>query len=213
MALSKISLAVAAVAGLSLAACTDADGTNNNVGTGALVGAGVGAALGNLIGGDTDKTAIGAVIGAGVGAAIGNELEKQEAALRQDLGGSGAQIINTGDRLIVSLPEAITFATESAAVRPNIQDDILAIARNLQQYPNNTVQVIGHTDNTGTQAFNQQLSERRAAAVASILRQGGVPSRRIVAFGRGENQPIASNSSASGRQANRRVEIVITPNT
>ncbi|MEM9811682.1 MAG: OmpA family protein, partial [Pseudomonadota bacterium] len=102
-------------------------------------------------------------------------------------------------------------ATESAAVRPSIQDDILAVAQNLLEYPNNTVQVIGHTDNTGTQAFNQGLSERRADAVASLLRQGGVPSSRINAFGVGETQPIATNSTAAGRSQNRRVEIVITP--
>ncbi len=213
MALNSHKLILVAVAGLGLSACANPDGSTNNTNTGALVGAGVGAALGNLIGEDTKGTAIGAIVGAGVGGAIGNQLDKQQAALEQDIGGSGARIINTGERLIVSLPEAITFATESAAVRPDIQDDIFAIARNLQQFPNNTVQVIGHTDNTGTDAFNQTLSERRASAVTNLLISGGVPSSRLVSFGMGERQPVASNSTPEGRQANRRVEIIITPNT
>ncbi len=208
----KPPVAILAAATLGLAACQDPDGTRNNVGTGALAGAAAGATLGAILGDNNDKVIIGAVAGAALGAGIGNELEKQEQALRRDIGGSGAQIINTGDRLIVSLPEAITFAVDSATVSPSIRDDILAIARNLQEYPNNTVQVIGHTDNTGSQAYNQDLSERRAASVAQILLQGGVPNGRIVAFGVGENQPVASNSTAAGRQQNRRVEIVISPN-
>jgi outer membrane protein OmpA-like peptidoglycan-associated protein len=196
---------------IGLAACSVGDGTYEQTNTGALVGAGVGAALGQLIGGDREATIIGAAVGAGVGGAIGNELEKQEDALRRDIGGSGAQIINTGGRLVVRLPEAITFAVDSAEVRGSIQDDLFAVARNLQQYPNNTVQVIGHTDSSGSDAYNQTLSERRARAVANILLAGGVPSSRVVAFGVGESQPIASNESADGRQANRRVEIIITP--
>ncbi|MEM9431057.1 MAG: OmpA family protein [Pseudomonadota bacterium] len=205
-------IALAAVAALGLAACTNPDGTQNRTGTGAAVGAAAGALAGTLFGGDDRRNAVlGGIAGAAVGAGIGNVLDQQAADLERQIGSSGAQIINTGDRLIVQLPEAITFATESAAVRPSIQDDILAVAQNLLEYPNNTVQVIGHTDNTGTQAFNQGLSERRADSVASLLRQGGVPSSRINAFGVGETQPIATNSTAAGRSQNRRVEIVITP--
>ncbi|MEM8656678.1 MAG: OmpA family protein, partial [Pseudomonadota bacterium] len=129
-----------------------------------------------------------------------------------DIGGSGARIVNTGSELIVVLPEAITFDIESSVVRPNSRQNILAISRNLQQYPNSTVQVIGHTDNTGTRRFNQGLSIDRANAVRNVLVQGGVNGGRIRTIGRGENQPIASNGTVDGRQANRRVEIVITPN-
>lgn len=206
------SLILVSVAGLGLAACTNPDGTTNRTGTGAALGGIAGAITGAIIADDDKKGAvIGGIAGAAVGAGIGNVLDRQAAALEQEIGDSGARIINTGDRLIVQLPEAITFATESAVVRPSIQDDILAIAANLQQYPNNTVQVIGHTDNTGSNAFNQTLSEQRAAAVASILRSGGVSSSRIVAYGVGETQPIATNSTPAGRAQNRRVEIVITP--
>ncbi|MEO0912135.1 MAG: OmpA family protein [Pseudomonadota bacterium] len=205
-------LILIAATGLGLAACTNPDGSANRTGTGAALGGLLGAATGAIVS-DNDRrgAVIGGIAGAAIGAGIGNVLDRQAADLEREIGGSGARIINTGDQLIVRMPEAITFATESAVVRASIQDDILAIARNLQQYPDSTVQVIGHTDNTGTRSFNQGLSERRAAAVASLLRQGGVPRSRIVAFGRGETQPLASNGTSEGRAANRRVEIVITP--
>lgn len=212
MALTKTTMTMLATSCLALGACTNPDGTTNNTGTGAAVGGILGAITGATIA-DNDKkgAVIGGLLGAGAGAGIGSILDRQQAALEQDIGGSGAQIINTGDQLIVRMPEAITFATESATVRASIRDDILAVARNLQQFPNNTVQVIGHTDNTGSTSFNQGLSERRAQAVASILRQGGVPGNRLAVFGLGESRPIASNSSAGGRAQNRRVEIIITP--
>lgn len=209
---AKIPVIFVAVAGLGLTACTTPEGTPYRTGTGALAGAGAGAIAGRVIGGDTRSAVIGGIAGAALGAGIGNQLDRQAAALEAEIGGSGARIINTGTQLIVSLPEAITFPVDSAQVKGSLVDDLYAIAENLQQYPNSTIRVIGHTDNTGTAAYNQDLSERRAAAVASILRQGGVSSRRIRTIGMGEEQPIASNATAAGRQQNRRVEIVITPN-
>lgn len=212
MTISKTAMTLLATSCLALGACTNPDGSTNNTGTGAALGGIFGAIAGATIADDDKKGAIiGGLIGAGAGAAIGNNLDRQQAALQQDIRGSGAQIINTGDQLIVRMPEGITFATESATVKSSIRDDIFAIARNLQQFPNNTVQVIGHTDNTGSTSFNQNLSQRRAQAVASILRQGGVPGSRLAVFGYGESRPIASNGSASGRAQNRRVEIIITP--
>lgn len=210
----KSSLAILAVASLGLAACTNPDGTTNQTGTGAALGGLLGAATGAIVTDNKGRGAVvGGIIGAAAGAGIGSVLDRQASALEQDLSGSGARVINTGSQLIVQMPEAITFATESATVRQSIVDDLYAIARNLQQYPNNTVRVVGHTDNTGTSAFNRNLSRQRANAVANILRQGGVPSARIVAVGRGETAPIASNSTAAGRAQNRRVEIIITPRT
>lgn len=212
MASLKSSVAVLAVAGIVLAGCSNPDGSENNTGTGAIVGGVLGAIVGASLPGDDKKGAVlGGIAGAALGAGAGNILDRQQAALARDIRGSGAQIINTGDQLIVRMPEGITFATESATVRSGIRDDILAIARNLQEFPNNSVQVIGHTDNTGSSSFNQDLSQRRANAVASLLRQGGVPSGRLRVFGQGETQPIASNGSAGGRSQNRRVEIIITP--
>ncbi len=212
MSLAKIPLALSAAAGLALTGCTNPDGTTNNTGTGALLGGVLGATTGAIVSdGDKKGAIIGGIVGAGLGGAIGNQLDKQQAELEQEIGGSGAKIINTGDRLIVVMPEAITFDVDSSTVRNSIRDELYAVSRSLQNYPNTTVQVIGHTDNTGSHTYNQSLSERRANAVASILIQGGTSSSRIVAYGRGETQPAASNATPQGRQQNRRVEIVITP--
>lgn len=210
---AKLPLTIAVVAGLGLAGCTNEDGTANNTGTGLLAGAGAGALAGQLIGKDTRSTAIGAVAGAAIGGVIGSQLDKQQQDLQKAIGGSGAKIVNTGSELIVSLPEAITFPVDSATVKPSLRDDIQAIGFNLQEYPNSSVRVIGHTDNTGSNAYNKDLSIRRANAVRDILLSTGVRTNRVRAIGRGETQPIASNATASGRAANRRVEIVITPNT
>jgi outer membrane protein OmpA-like peptidoglycan-associated protein len=207
---SHLTLAVLAGAA-ALAACTQPDGTPYRTGTGALTGAALGAAAGNLIGEDSRSTLIGATVGAIAGGAIGNQLDAQARELQASIGGSGAGIVNTGSQLIVSLPESITFAVDSAEVRPDFQDELASVARSLQNYPNTTVQVIGHTDNTGSAAYNQGLSERRAVAVANVLMANGVPAWRVQPTGRGLTQPVASNDTAAGRAANRRVEIVITP--
>jgi outer membrane protein OmpA-like peptidoglycan-associated protein len=121
------------------------------------------------------------------------------------------QIVNTGRELIVTMPQDILFDVDSTFVQPSLRSDLRALATNLQQYPNSSVAVIGHTDNTGTAAYNQDLSSRRANAVANILIDAGVSAGRVRAIGRGEDEPIASNLSAAGRQQNRRVEIVIRP--
>jgi len=199
------------MASLSLVACsqTDFDGNKNAIG-GALAGALGGAGAGNIIG-EEKSTKRGALIGAIGGAAIGAQLDKQEAALRNQIGGSGATIQNTGNELIVTLPEAITFAVDSTVVQPRFQGTLAQFAQNLQQFPNSRVTVVGHTDNTGGVAYNQQLSEGRARAVASTLIANGVSGGRISTFGEGEFSPVASNSTAAGRQQNRRVVITITP--
>ena len=165
-----------------------------------------------LLSGDKDKAVKRGIIGAGVGAIAGNQLDKQEADLRRSMGNDNVIIRNTGDRLIVTLPQDILFATDSATLRYDLQSDLRALATNLQQYPMTTVQIIGHTDNVGDAAYNQSLSVARAESVTGVLVQNGVAPNRLVAFGRGEDQPIASNLTAEGRQQNRRVDIVILPN-
>jgi outer membrane protein OmpA-like peptidoglycan-associated protein len=109
------------------------------------------------------------------------------------------------------MPQDLLFAVDSAAVRPDLRADLSAVASSLLRYPNSRIEVIGHTDNTGAAAYNQDLSQRRAVSVAGVLREGGVPGARIAAFGRGEDQPIASNLTPEGRAQNRRVEIIIRP--
>ena len=110
------------------------------------------------------------------------------------------------------MPQDILFATDSAALRPDLQSDLRTVAQSLLAYPNTTVQVIGHTDNTGDASYNLNLSQRRAASVANVLISQGVPGFRVQTFGRGEDQPIADNLTPEGRARNRRVEIVILPN-
>lgn len=218
MKTARFPLAALVAVPLFLGACTDPgmlndpNNPNRNRDSGVLLGAGIGAVLGNIIGGDTEATMAGAVAGGVAGGLIGNNLDKQEADLRRDLGNNNVTINNTGDRLIVTLPQDILFATDSFAVRADLQRDLRTVASNLMAYPDTNVQVIGHTDNVGEALYNLELSQRRAASVAGILIDSGVASYRISTIGRGEDQPVASNLTPEGRAKNRRVEIIIEPN-
>ncbi|MFO7757377.1 MAG: OmpA family protein [Roseovarius sp.] len=179
---------------------------------GAIVGGLLGAGAGALASDDRARGAlIGGAIGAAGGAVVGNALDRQEAELRQQLD-DDVQINNTGDRLIVTMPQDILFAVDSFDIRPGLRQDLFSVADSLQRYPDTRVQVIGHTDSDGAASYNQRLSERRADAVANVLLSGGVRSSRINAFGRGEDQPVASNLTPQGKAQNRRVEIIIVPN-
>lgn len=212
----KSPLIIATVGLLALSACVDPNAYPNDPNararsgaiTGALVGGTVGVASG---GGNTLlKTVVGAGIGAAVGGAIGSSLDQQAADLRAQTS-SNVSITNTGNALVVTMPQDILFALDSATLRPDLTRDLRAVSTNLLNYPNSTIEIVGHTDNTGSAAYNQDLSERRARAVAQVLRDSGVPGGRIASYGRGEEQPIASNLSAQGRAQNRRVEIIIRP--
>ena len=223
MTFVKFPLVAAMATVVALGACTNPNGSilagendpNQRAKNGALIGAGVGAVIGALSKGDgnRDKGALkGALIGAAIGGGGGALLDRQERDLRASLGNDNVTINNTGDRLIVTLPQDILFASGSSAVRPDLQRDLGAVASNLQAYPNSTIQVIGHTDSDGEAGFNQQLSESRANAVAGVLLNNGISYARVQAFGRGESQPVASNLNPQGKAQNRRVEIVILPN-
>jgi outer membrane protein OmpA-like peptidoglycan-associated protein len=210
-------LVISSVALLGLVAC--APGTQTIAGgpkatTGAVTGALVGAAIGANSSGSSRlaQAAAGAVLGGALGGAIGSTLDRQAADLQGSVSNQ-TKVVNDGSSLTVTMPQDILFATNSAALRPDLQRDLNAVATNLLNYPDSTIEIVGHTDNTGTAALNQDLSQRRAGAVADQLRAAGVPSRRIVAIGRGEDFPIASNLTPEGRALNRRVEIVIRPTT
>ena len=188
-------------------------GDNTTAGTimGGLIGAIAGMEMSSK--GDRKKGAIvGAIVGAAAGNAIGQTLDEQAADLRRDLNNNQVNVTNTGSELIVTMPQDILFALDSAAVRSDLRRDLGIVAGNLQAYPNSTISIEGHTDNTGTANYNRILSQRRANAVADILVNNGVPPARLYAVGRGENEPVASNLSATGRAQNRRVEFVIRPN-
>ncbi|WP_306006945.1 OmpA family protein [Aquicoccus porphyridii] len=205
----KIAIGVLSVS--ILAGCTYPDGTANQPGTGAIVGGLTGAAAGQMIGGDTRGAVIGGALGAAIGGAAGAHMAAQERELRQSLAGSGAAITNTGSDLRVILPESVTFRTGSSVVDPGFRPALRAVSDSLQRHPDSAVRVVGHTDNVGTAALNNQLSQDRALAVARVLIGNGTSASRVVVSGRGFHEPIASNASSAGRAENRRVEIVITP--
>ncbi|MGM0516483.1 MAG: OmpA family protein [Pseudomonadota bacterium] len=189
-------------------------GEHKRTATGATVGAGAGALLGNVIAGSGNKTGgtlIGAAVGATVGGLIGRQMDEQERELRQEMAGTGVDVQRQGDTIRLQAPESITFDTNSAQIKPQFRSALDQIAYSIQQYPNTVVRVEGHTDSTGSAAYNQNLSVNRAQSVASYLSRQGVAPSRMQAVGYGFSRPIATNDTAAGRAQNRRVEILILP--
>ena len=215
---SRISrLSIVGISILMLSAC---HGPEENVGydkhanarQGAILGGVVGAGIGAVITDDHGKGAlIGSVVGAAGGAAIGGMLDQQEAELKERLDNKNVLIENTGEQLVLTIPQDILFDVDSVVVYPAIRDDILTVADVMQKHPESSVDVIGHADSTGTESYNQDLSERRADAVGVILREGGMEAERVITYGYGETRPAATNQTEEGKALNRRVEIVITP--
>jgi len=203
-----------------LSACQQGAGYDQNQSTykGAGIGALAGAAIGALKGGKdiTDRrqnAMIGAGIGALAGSAVGQYMDRQERAMRSELAGSGVEVQRQGDELMLNMPSSITFATDSSNVKSQFYPTLNDVASVLSRYPKTMVDVIGHTDNTGSDSYNQELSRQRAQTVSSYLRAQGVAGQRLQTFGMGESQPVASNATESGRAQNRRVEIKVVPLT
>ena len=213
-------LACAALSALiTTSACTTDPQTGERRMSKAAIG-GIGGALGgyllgDLVGGRHDRTAkiLGAGIGGLAGAGIGSYMDKQERELRARTAGTDVQVIREGDNLVLNLPSGITFAYDSAAVQPQFQGTLDQVAGTLSQYNQTYIDVYGHTDSTGSDSYNQALSERRATAVADYLAGRGVQPARIGTRGYGKTQPVASNDTDAGRAANRRVEVKIVPIT
>ena len=204
---------IAATCCVALVGCETVQ-NNQRTAIGAVAGAALGAAAGTLVGGDDRRNAlIGAGIGLLAGAAVGQYLDQQQRDLEQSLDGTGAQVTRDGDQLLVSLPSNVTFSSGSARIQPQFYGTLDQVAQTFNKYPESYIDVIGHTDSQGATDFNQRLSEQRADSVASYLVQRGVAQQRLAAFGLGETQPVATNDTAAGRAANRRVEIRITPAT
>ena len=189
--------------------------TINRTAVGILGGAVGGYLLGDLVGGNHDRNAkvIGAGIGAIAGGAVGNYMDRQEAELRRQTAGTGVDVIRTGDELILRMPAGITFPVDSYALQPGVQGTLNEVSQTLASYNQTYVDVLGHTDSTGSDAYNQTLSERRAQSVADYLSSRGVARARMGIRGFGEGQPIASNDDEAGRSQNRRVEIKVVPVT
>ncbi|MEP3226707.1 MAG: OmpA family protein [Parasphingorhabdus sp.] len=197
--------------------CTTNPETGNRVVSKAAIG-GIGGALGgyllgDIIGGRNDRTEkiIGAGLGGLAGAGVGYYMDEQEKKLRQQTAGSGIDVTRDGDNLILNMPSNVTFPVNSAAIQPEFQQTLSEVANTLSQYEKSYIDIYGHTDSTGTDQYNQSLSERRASSVANYLSNSGVQQARVETRGFGESQPIASNSTEEGRAANRRVELKIVP--
>jgi len=184
---------------------------------GALIGAAAGAVVGLISGDDAVERRQHALIGAGVGAlaggAIGNYQDRQEAKLRAELEGTGVSVTRMGDNITLNMPGNVTFATNSSDLSPAFFDVLTSVGKVLGEFDKTVVEVAGHTDSTGSDAYNQSLSERRAQSVSSYLTSQGVMQQRIITVGMGESRPVADNTTDSGRQANRRVEITMVPVT
>ena len=216
---SRILAAAALGALVTTSACTtDPETGQRRISKTALGGNGGalgGYLLGDLVGGRRDRTEkiLGAGIGGLAGAGIGAYMDKQERELRARTAGTDVQVTREGDNLVLNIPSGITFAYDSADVQPQFQRTLDQVASTLSQYNQTYIDVYGHTDSTGSDSYNQTLSDRRATAVADYLSSRGVQTARIGTRGYGETQPIASNDTDAGRAANRRVEVKIVPIT
>ena len=214
-------LSVALAATLTFAGCATYTGQTsdpndpNRTQRGALIGAGIGAVAGLLSGDDATERRQRAMVGAGVGAlaggAVGAYQDRQEAALRSQLAGTGVDVIRDGDNITLNMPGAITFGFDSSALQPQFRPVLDDLATTLNEYNQTIIEVAGHTDSVGDAAYNQNLSEQRAATVANYLAGRGVMRDRMITIGAGETRPIASNDTEAGRAQNRRVEITLVP--
>lgn len=210
------SLAAASLVGTS-ACVTDPNTGEKKVSRTAIGGVGgavLGGLLGDAIGGKTGRI-IGAVAGGAAGGYAGYRMDQQIKELKEETEGSGVDVteVDNGQAILVNLPDGVTFDVGSATLKPAFRDTLNGVADSLIKYPNSIIDVYGHTDSTGSDAFNQALSERRAQTVANYLQSRGVSQARIRWQGFGETMPIADNGTEEGRSRNRRVEIKIIPFT
>lgn len=203
----RMTLALLLAAIVPMAGCASMSGTQK----GAVIGGAAGAAAGAAIGKATGSTARGAIIGAAVGgvagAVIGRQMDKQGDELEDDL--EGATVERYGEGLLITFESGLLFDFDSDVVKGNAGTNLGNLARSLESYPNTEVLIVGHTDATGSDAYNQSLSQRRATAARAYLISRGVPAERIRTEGLGETEPVASNATAEGQAQNRRVEVAI----
>lgn len=200
---------------LALAACTNNPYTGEQQASKAATYGGGAAVACGLIGAiDSGKHARNAALGCGaIGAGIGAYMDVQEKQLRDELQGTGVSVSREGDNIRLIMPGNITFQSDSYNLRSDFYPVLNSVGKVLAKYHDTTLRVTGHTDSTGSKAYNQTLSEKRARSVANYLNTTGVESNRELVQGMGFDQPIADNGSASGRAQNRRVELYILPKT
>ncbi len=187
----------------------------NKTEKGAVIGASSGAVIGGVIGNKSKNTALGAILGAAVGgtigAVIGNKMDKQAKKIEDELGKT-ATVERVGEGIKLTFNSQLLFDFGKADLRESNKVDLQKLAETLKQYPDTDLLIVGHTDNVGSESFNKNLSEKRAAAVSSYLASLGVANNRLRIEGLGESQPTTSNDTESNRSQNRRVEIAIYAN-
>lgn len=185
--------------------------TMKNRDRGAMIGAAGGAAIGGVIGNNTGSTArgaiIGAVVGGAAGAVIGHQMDQQAKEIDQNV--PGATVERVGEGIQVTFESGLLFAFDSDVVREEARANLRNLAASLHKYPNSDLLIVGHTDDVGSDSYNQGLSERRARAAANFLAAQGVAPSRLRATGLGETEPVAANESDANRARNRRVEVAI----
>jgi outer membrane protein OmpA-like peptidoglycan-associated protein len=190
--------------------------TSNAV-KGAAIGAAAGAAVGLISGDDSAERKKRALILAGVGAVagggVGAYMDQQELKLRKKLEGTGVSVTRIGDNITLNMPGNVTFAVDSSDISSSFYPVLDSVALVLIEFDKTLIEVAGHTDSTGSDAYNQSLSQRRAGSVSAYLTSREVRADRLVSVGAGESRPVASNETSAGRQQNRRVEITIVPVT
>jgi outer membrane protein OmpA-like peptidoglycan-associated protein len=217
--ISSVKSALVAVVALSIAACSTINPyTQEKQTSSAAKGAGIGAAAGAVVGlltkGDKLQNAlIGAGVGALAGGGVGYYMDVQEKKLRDRMAGTGVTVTRNGDNITLNMPSGITFALNSSDLNSQFYGALDGVSMVLKEYDKTVIEVAGHTDSSGSDQYNQSLSERRAQSVASYLGSHGVKQQRLITIGAGEAHPVASNDSESGRSANRRVELTIVPVT
>lgn len=213
--MTRYTLVCILVAALGLSACANVQNKNTKLGT--VIGAVAGGVIGKQLGDESDtNVAIGAVLGAVAGGAVGHYMDEQAEALEQKLSEEAAAnklyIKPIGAHGVrVGIAGDYSFAVDSANLSFQAKKTYTKIANVFKNYPNTIIHVVGFTDSTGAASYNMKLSKRRASSVASYLANQGIKVKRIQTWGRGENQPIAPNSTKAGRARNRRVEIVVKP--
>ena len=215
--LNKTSLALTLALTLGVGACTTNPYTGEEQASKTATGAGIGAVAGGLIGaiaGDNrNAVLLGMGIGALAGGGVGYYMDKQEEKLRMQLQATGVSVTRNGDNIILNMPGNITFATDSSNISADFYSVLDSVALVINEFEKTYIDIYGYTDSTGSEAYNQTLSEKRASSVARYLESQKVVSQRIVTRGMGESNPVASNDTPEGRSLNRRVEIVLIPIT
>jgi outer membrane protein OmpA-like peptidoglycan-associated protein len=210
MKISTLLIGILLIAGLFFSGCKSMNKTQK----GAVIGAAGGGAIGAVIGRSLGNTAMGAIVGAAVGGAtgavIGHKMDKQAEEMKKVLG--DAEVRREGEGIVINFKEKVLFGFDQSVLNTNARQSLDKLTNILLKYPDTNIEIIGHTDDKGSENYNLDLSERRASAVAAYLKGKNVNTGRLSTRGMGESDPLVANDTEEGRSQNRRVEFVITAN-